>query len=236
MTDKKDIAFLFDIDGTLLDAIPFFNKLVIESVEEMGIKLDEERKKTLLNEAIDATPDKTSRRFIYDLFFTIGEMVGITKKNKIYEMQVNAGLKYLEGMKHVDKIEGTRDTLQFLSSEGYRLGIVTTSSEKDLAPKMGDLLDLIEVVYAREHTKKMKPNPDPILGAAKDLGLAPSRCVMVGDTPDDILAGKNAEIGCTIGVLTGFSSVEIFNEFNPDFILNSVAEIPDKLPEILKLF
>ena len=232
----KDIAFLFDIDGTLLDAIPFFNKLVIESVEEMGIQLEEEIKENLLNRAIEVTPDKASRHFIYDLFFTIGKMVGIEKKNKIYELQVNAGMKYLEGMKHVNLIEGASDTLHFLSSRGYRLGIVTTSSEKDLAAKLGELMDSIEVVYAREHTKKMKPNPDPILGAAKDLNLSPSRCTMIGDTPDDILAGKNAEVGCTIGVLTGFSTTQIFKEYNPDFILKSIAEIPDKLPEILKLF
>jgi len=236
MNNGKDIAFLFDLDGTLLDAIPFFNKLVIESIHEMGIKIGEKKKATLLMDAIDATPDKTSRSFVYDLFFKIGEMVGITEKSKIYELQVKAGLKYLEGMKHVNLIKGTTETLRFLKSKGYKLGIVTTSSEKDMKPKLRDLLDLIDVIYAREHTKKMKPNPEPVIKAAEDLNLSPSRCVMVGDTPDDILAGKNANVGCTIGVLTGFSTAEIFKTYRPDFILESVAEIPSKLPDILKLF
>ncbi|MFX1450277.1 MAG: HAD family hydrolase, partial [Promethearchaeota archaeon] len=233
MNNKKEIAFLFDLDGTLLDAIPFFNQLVLESIKEMGIKLDKNLKKTLLFNAINQTPDKSSRDFIFNLFFTIGKMIGVTEKSKVYKLQVNAGMKYLKGMKDVDLIEGTPETLHFLNSKGYKLGLVTTSSNKDLAPKLGDLMELFDVICAREDTKKMKPNPEPILKATEDLNIAPNMCVMIGDTPDDILAGKNAKVGCTIGVLTGFSSLEIFKEYNTDLILNSIAEIPTKLPDIL---
>ncbi|MHA1379853.1 MAG: HAD family hydrolase [Candidatus Helarchaeota archaeon] len=236
MNNGTEIAFFFDLDGTLLDAIPFFNKLVIESIEEIGIEIDEELKKNLLIKAITAVPDKSNRKFIYELFFKIAEIVGITKKSDIYDLQVKAGLKYLEGMKHVNLIKGSSETLRFLDSKGFKLGIVTTSSEKDLAQKLGDLMEIIDVVYAREHTKKMKPHPDPILSAARDLDLEPCQCVMIGDTPDDILAGKNANVGCTIGVLTGFSTFEIFKYYKPDFIFQSVAEIPNKLDEILKIF
>jgi HAD superfamily hydrolase (TIGR01549 family) len=31
-----------------------------------------------------------------------------------------------------------------------------------------------------------KPNPKPVLLAAEQLGLPPSACIMIGDTPDDI--------------------------------------------------
>jgi HAD superfamily hydrolase (TIGR01549 family) len=236
MKDTKEIAFLFDLDGTLLDAIPFFNQLVLESIEEMGIKLDEDIKKTLLFEAINQTIDKSSKDFIFNLFFTIGKMIGVTEKSKIYKLQVNAGMKYLKGMTKVDLIEGTNETLNFLNSKGYKIGLVTTSSQRDLAPKLGDLKGLFDVICTREDTKKMKPHPEPILKAAKDLDVMPNMCVMIGDTPDDILAGQNAKVGCTIGVLTGFSSLEIFKEFKANLIFKSVAEIPDRILDILDFF
>ncbi|NVM03785.1 MAG: HAD family hydrolase [Candidatus Helarchaeota archaeon] len=236
MKDAKEIAFLFDLDGTLLDAIPFFNQLVLESIEEMGIKLDEEKKKNLLFNAINQTPDKSSKNFIFNLFFTIGELIGITEKSKIYKLQVKAGLRYLKGMTEVDLIEGTPETLHFLNSKGYKIGLVTTSSQRDLAPKLGDLKELFDVICTREDTKKMKPHPEPILKAANDLNIIPNMCVMIGDTPDDILAGQNAKVGCTVGVLTGFSSLEIFKEFKANLILKSVAEIPDNLSDILEYF
>lgn len=236
MNNQKEIAFFFDLDGTLLDAIPFFNQLVLESIEEMGIQLDQKTKKDLLFNALNATPDKDSRDFIYNLFFRIGEMIGISDKSKIYELQVIAGKKYLGGMKDVNLIEGASETLYFLKEKGFKLGLITTSSNKDLAPKLGDLMNLFDTVCAREHTKKMKPHPEPVLKAAENLKISPSICVMIGDTPMDILAGKNANVGCTIGVLTGFSNLQIFKEYTPDLIMKSVAEIPTQLSEILNYF
>ncbi|MFX0134147.1 MAG: HAD family hydrolase [Candidatus Hodarchaeota archaeon] len=236
MKNDKHIAFLFDLDGTLLDAIPFFNQLVLESIEEMGIKLDEDMKKNLLFNAINQTPDKSSKDFIFNLFFTIGKLIGITEKRKIYKLQVKAGLRYLKGMTKVNLINGTPETLHFLKSKGYKIGLVTTSSQRDLDPKIGDLKPLFDVICTREDTKKMKPHPEPILKAAKDLEVMPNMCVMIGDTPDDILAGQYAEVGCTVGVLTGFSSLEIFKEFNANLILKSVAEIPNRLSDIIDFF
>jgi phosphoglycolate phosphatase-like HAD superfamily hydrolase len=61
-----------------------------------------------------------------------------------------------------------------------------------------------------------------------------SRCVMVGDMHTDINMGKSVG-SVTIGVLTGIFTKEKLLELNPDFIIDSVADIPEIIDEILEL-
>jgi NagD protein len=72
-----------------------------------------------------------------------------------------------------------------------------------------------------------KPSPIMMRGARKELGLATSQTVMIGDTMDtDILGG--VQMGYqTILVLTGTTSREAVDSFSyhPDLILDSIDEI-----------
>jgi D-glycero-D-manno-heptose 1,7-bisphosphate phosphatase len=65
-----------------------------------------------------------------------------------------------------------------------------------LAPTVGDPRVI-------EHPDR-KPGPGMLLRASRDLGLALPRSVMVGDTISDMLAGRNAGVGATILVRTGY--------------------------------
>ncbi len=47
---------------------------------------------------------------------------------------------------------------------------------------------------------------------------------MIGDTPNDIIAGKNAAVK-TIGILGGMSTYSILSATNPDFLVNDFPEI-----------
>ena len=48
-----------------------------------------------------------------------------------------------------------------------------------------------------------KPDPHNALHICAQLGVAPARAVMVGDTPADTIMGQAAHLGLTVGVLTG---------------------------------
>jgi phosphoglycolate phosphatase len=71
---------------------------------------------------------------------------------------------------------------------------------------------------------RMKPHPAPVYAAARVLGVAPARCLMVGDTRADILAGQRAGAQ-TLGVLCGFGEREDLEACGADLILDSTAEL-----------
>jgi N-acetyl-D-muramate 6-phosphate phosphatase len=78
-----------------------------------------------------------------------------------------------------------------------------------------------------EHTK---PFPDPILWAAREMGVLPEACLMVGDTTVDIRAGKAAGTQ-TVGVLCGFGEEAELRERGADMILSMTSELVQVLAE-----
>ena len=75
-----------------------------------------------------------------------------------------------------------------------------------------------------------KPFPDPILWAAKQMGVTPGACLMVGDTTVDIRAGKAAGAQ-TVGVLCGFGEAAELSQHGADLLLSITADLVQALEE-----
>lgn len=87
-----------------------------------------------------------------------------------------------------------------------------------------NLLQHFDVVMTALSARHTKPYPDPILLAAKKMGVPPENCVMIGDTTVDIRAGKSAGTQ-TVGVLCGFGEEPELRHLNPDLILPTTADV-----------
>ena len=72
-----------------------------------------------------------------------------------------------------------------------------------------------------EHTK---PYPDPIVWAARQMGVRPEECLMIGDTTVDMRAGKAARAQ-TVGVLCGFGEEDELRRRGADEILTTTADL-----------
>ena len=84
--------------------------------------------------------------------------------------------------------------LEALEARAFRWGIVTNKAERYTAPLL-DALGLAAragAVVCGDTTPHPKPHPAPLLFAAGRLGVAPDRCVYVGDAERDIIAGTAA--------------------------------------------
>lgn len=128
-------------------------------------------------------------------------------------------------------IPGTMEMLDRLF-QTYPLAIV---SARDTSSTM-QFLDQFSLThyFARiatdqtcEHTK---PYPDPILWVAKELGVPPAGCLMVGDTSVDMRAGKAAGAQ-TVGVLCGFGEEHELLKYGADLILPKTADLVKALQE-----
>ncbi|MGB7234162.1 MAG: HAD hydrolase-like protein, partial [Candidatus Acidiferrum sp.] len=73
-----------------------------------------------------------------------------------------------------------------------------------------------------------KPHSAPLRLALRKLRLDPSACVYVGDSPEDLQMAKRAGV-LAIAVLGPFPTEERLRAAQPDFLLESIRELPDVL-------
>ena len=92
------------------------------------------------------------------------------------------------------------------------------------------LADRFSTVVTGLTCRRTKPHPEPIEWAARELGLAASECVLVGDTTVDVLSASRAGAQ-SVGVLCGFGERLELERAGADAILASTAELVSLLRE-----
>ncbi len=126
-------------------------------------------------------------------------------------------------------IAGVRETLARLH-EQYPLSIVSArgASSTQAFLNQFQLSSYFTCIAAAQTCAHTKPYPDPIQWAARQMGVAPDECLMIGDTSVDIRAGKAAGAQ-TVGVLSGFGEEAELRHCGADIILSSAADLPQTL-------
>jgi phosphoglycolate phosphatase len=122
-------------------------------------------------------------------------------------------------------IEGVREMLEALRPH-YPMTVVSARDDHstrafldqfDLTPFFQEIVTAVTVQHA-------KPYPDPIYYAARKMGIKPEECLMIGDTPVDIRAGRSAKAQ-TVGVLCGFGEEDELNRLGADIILPTTPDL-----------
>jgi len=126
-------------------------------------------------------------------------------------------------------VPGVPDMLKRLKGR-YPMVVVSARDEESTLTFLQefDLLGYFDLVISALSAKHTKPYPDPILLAAKKMGVSPEACLMIGDTTVDVRAGKAAG-SQTVSVLCGFGEEAELRNRNPDLILPSTADLADAL-------
>jgi len=220
MSKKLNVdAVIFDLDGTLIDSTEIYFRIIEIVFDRLGIP--QASRKTILAAVEDGS-------FNWDHVLP-GEMKD-RKEEVISEALIIRDEFYLQKFKkEVKLIQGADEILKEISSSDMKMGLVTSTPRQDLVYKLYPLRKagiekLFEVIITTDDVQKRKPAADPLLAGGEKLGVATNKCVYVGDTCADIIAGKAAGMK-TIGVLTGFDDHELLKRENPEAIINSVNEL-----------
>ncbi len=123
-------------------------------------------------------------------------------------------------------VDGAAATVLELQSRGYRLGIVTSGTERRVAREIEQLglSSKFEAVICNEHIVNKKPHPEGLEKAMRALNSAREGCCYVGDAPEDVQMGKNAGV-LTVAVRSSYpTSKGLLNE-QPDIHLQTIADI-----------
>jgi phosphoglycolate phosphatase len=124
----------------------------------------------------------------------------------------------------------TPDLLQRLRTAGIRTGIITRNCTAAVKVVFPDVHQACDVFLPRDSVSRVKPHPEHALKAAKELGLAPERCLLVGDHHLDIQCAKRAGMRSG-GVGSGSFELKDLQKSGPDYLASDAAALVAMLEE-----
>ena len=210
---------LIDVDGTLVDSVPDLAYCVDELMKALGRPPHGEAKvrnwvgngverlvrRALLGQ-LDGEPPEDDFARAYPIFIELyGE--NTSKRSRLYP--------------------GIREGLDWLAAHGYPLGCVTNKAAQFTLPLLADLgvRDYFGIVVAGDTLPVKKPDPAPLLHAARHFGVAPADALMVGDSVSDVKAARAAgfQIVC---MSYGYNHGVDIRTANPDAVIDALTELP----------
>lgn len=186
-------AVLFDLDGTLIDSAPDLGAAADKMRTDRGLpSLPAERYRPMagagargmLGVAFDITPDHPDYDTLREEFFVNYETC-MTQRTCAFD--------------------GVGLLIEALVSRPVPWGVVTNKAKRFTEPltQAMALFASAATVVSGDTTPHAKPHPAPLLEAARRLGIAPQRCLYVGDDERDIVAGHAAGMG-TVAAAYGY--------------------------------
>jgi HAD superfamily hydrolase (TIGR01509 family) len=185
-------AFLFDLDGTLVDSVYQHVLAWREALESAGIELSVWR--------IHRRIGMSGGLFVNALFRETGRDLKPEQAAQIRQVHAAA---YARQVRQVRPLPGARDLLAYLTKAGVPWAIGTSGRMESAKPAL-DMLDVPAGVpiVTRDDVQYAKPDPDLFLAAAERLGVAIADSVVVGDSVWDLLAARRAR-ALGVGLLSG---------------------------------
>ena len=214
-------AFLFDLDGTLIDSVYQHVLAWHEALEEMGLSLAVWR--------IHRRIGMSGGLLVQALGREIGRRL---TSDQAQELQKRHAAAYERYQGAIQPLPGARDLLQQLSTTGVPFAIATSGRPEGARPALERLAIGAEVpVITRQEVQRAKPDPDLFLAAAERLNVPVGRAMVVGDSVWDLLAARRA--GCLgVGLLSGGYGKEELEQVGAYRVYQDPADLLGHLDEV----
>ena len=215
---------LIDLDGTLVDSVPDLAFCVDEMMRRLGREpYGEDRVRDWVGNGVErlvrraligrleGEPDEDEFQRAYPIFLEL-YAENTSKRSRLYP--------------------GVLEGLEWLSAQGYHLGCVTNKAARFTEPLLEDLgiARFFALRLAGDSLPRKKPDPLPLLHAAKHFGVTPADSLMVGDSVSDVKAARAAGFAI-VCVSYGYNHGRDIREARPDAVIDSLAELPGLLLE-----
>jgi HAD superfamily hydrolase (TIGR01549 family) len=193
MPGTQQTAFLFDLDGTLVDSVYQHVLAWQEALEAEGIELSVWR--------IHRKIGMSGGLFTNMLLRETAETIDPQRIERLRQLHAAA---YNRTSSTIRPLPGARELLAYLTDAGITWGIATSGRMETARPVLESLgVDFNRIpVVTRDQVKHAKPDPDLFLAVAERLGIAIETATVVGDSVWDMLASRRAR-ALGIGLLSG---------------------------------
>jgi HAD superfamily hydrolase (TIGR01509 family) len=187
-------AFLFDLDGTLVDSVYQHVLAWREALERAGIELAVWR--------IHRRIGMSGGLFVNALLRETGQ-ASVPRDQAVRARQYHAEA-YARLVNQVRPLPGARELLAYLTEREVPWAIATSGWMESARPAL-EMLGVVEggaPIITRDQVRYAKPDPDLFLAAARALSVQIGASVVVGDSVWDLLAAQRAR-ALGVGLLSG---------------------------------
>jgi HAD superfamily hydrolase (TIGR01509 family) len=220
-THERGQAFLFDLDGTLVDSVYQHVLAWQDALDQFGIDLSVWR--------IHRKIGMSGGLFTNALLRETGREVSVEDASRLRRLHAEA---YAERSRQVSPLPGARELLAYLSSMRVPWAIATSGYRESAGP----IVDLLNVpanvpVITRDQVARAKPDPDLFLAAAEQLGIDIADSVVVGDSVWDLLAARRAR-ALAVGLLSGGYGTDELERAGAYRVYEDPADLMEHLDEL----
>lgn len=170
MIDYRQFAFIFDMDGTLVDNMHAHTEAWGKLLAENGIEMN-------AHDFLVKTAGQTNREIMPKVFGEISE-------ERISELALRKELLYRELFLPDRKpIEGLIDFLEKAKELGIKMAVSTAAGVANMEFILDglDLRKYFQTVTTAADVKRGKPDPEIFLKSAEKLGIEPKNCLVFED-------------------------------------------------------
>jgi pyrophosphatase PpaX len=207
----RPIAVLLDLDGTLVDTVPF----ILETVRHaFG------GRSRCPTDAEWIAGIGTPLR-VQLAAFTDGheDLEAVVARYRAYQRE------------HHDRMTraytGAVEAVSELKARGHPIAVVTGKLGEPAARTLGHvgLARFVDALVGSDSCPRHKPDPEPVRLALELVGRAPAEAVFVGDSPIDVQAGNAAGV-TSVAATWGACTREALLAASPRHLLDHVAALP----------
>jgi HAD superfamily hydrolase (TIGR01549 family) len=212
MNSTTFAAVLYDLDGTLVDS----RRDIAAAFQRALRRITDE-----------AVPDAdTIARHIGKPLEVMAFDLGFRLSTRHLPVFMDAYRRYyaIHCARHTQPYPGVVATLAQLRN--CTLAVVTTKSQSqaEIVLRQLKLTPYFQHIQGAQPGIRLKPAPDTVEATLAALGCQPDQALMVGDTPNDILAARAAYVK-TCAVTYGFGATDDLRACEPDYYIDAFCEL-----------
>jgi HAD superfamily hydrolase (TIGR01549 family) len=222
MTDHaKTPAFIFDLDGTLIDSVYQHVLAWREALERAGTQLSVWR--------IHRRIGMSGGLLVNALLRETGSEISTADAERLQQFHAEAYKKFVG---QVRPLPGAVDLLAYLAKSSVPHGIATSGRMDSAGPALKSLGVSSDLpVITRDQVRYAKPDPDLFLAAADRLGVSIHDSIVVGDSVWDLLAARRAR-ALGVGLLSGGYGQEELERAGAYRVYQDPRDLLDHLDEV----
>lgn len=205
-------AFIFDMDGVIIDSEPLHIAVEIETVRHFGGTITEEQLAKYMGMTNAEMWEMVKQEC--RLAAPVEEIIDYQLSRKIH------ALRELD----IEPIEGIRELIRSLKQHGVKIAIASSSPMsfiQEVVQKFG-IAQEFDLIMSGEEVERGKPAPDIYLEAARRLVAQPDQCIVLEDSGNGVAAAKSAGMKC-IGFMNPNSGHQDLSQ--ADFNVTSIRDI-----------
>lgn len=191
-------AVIFDLDGTLVDNMPWHSQAFDAFVER--------HKLPAMDMAMRARTDGKRNREILPILFgremSTDEIAVLEEEKEGMYRDLSRG--------QLRPLNGLSELLDRLQAHGIPAGVATSAPKKNVAHTLAELgiADRFTAIARGDQVANGKPAPDVFLHAAQLMGIDPDACLAFEDAPLGVMAAAAAGMRCV--AITSTYQAEVF--------------------------